>query len=46
MAESPFPTTIAGFTEYIKTAYHKAQPNLTTYGVAEVIVINPKIIIL
>ncbi|KAA6302059.1 MAG: hypothetical protein EZS26_001660 [Candidatus Ordinivivax streblomastigis] len=33
MPENLFPTTIAGFTEYIKIAYNKAETNLTTYGI-------------
>jgi hypothetical protein len=33
MPENLFPTTIAGFTEYIKIAYAKAQNNLSPYGV-------------
>jgi hypothetical protein len=33
MADSLFPTTIAGFTEYIKIAYSKAQTNLQAYGI-------------
>jgi hypothetical protein len=33
MAETLFPTTIAGFTEYIKTTYHKAQTNLPQYNI-------------
>ncbi|MDR2774211.1 MAG: hypothetical protein LBC19_05625 [Tannerella sp.] len=35
MPENLFPTTIAGFTEYIKIAYAKAQINLQIYGIAE-----------
>jgi hypothetical protein len=34
MPEKLFPTTIAGFTEYIKIAYAKAQNNLSIYGVS------------
>lgn len=34
MPENLFPTTIAGFTEYIKIAYAKAQSSLPTYGVS------------
>jgi hypothetical protein len=33
MPENLFPTTIAGFTEYIKIAYAKAQANLPKYGI-------------
>jgi hypothetical protein len=35
MPENLFPTTIAGFTEYIKIAYAKAQANLSKYGIAD-----------
>jgi hypothetical protein len=34
MPENLFPTTIAGFTEYIKIAYAKAQNNLSKYGIS------------
>jgi hypothetical protein len=34
MAENLFPRTIAGFTEYIKIAYAKAQNSLSAYGVS------------
>jgi hypothetical protein len=34
MSDYLYPTTIAGFTEYIKIAYKKAQANLSTYGIA------------
>jgi hypothetical protein len=34
MPENLFPTTIAGFAEYIKIAYAKAQANLSKYGIA------------
>ncbi|MDR0385656.1 MAG: hypothetical protein LBH60_06230 [Prevotellaceae bacterium] len=34
MAHSLFPKTIAGFTEYIKIVYVKAQNNLSVYGVS------------
>jgi hypothetical protein len=34
MPDSLFPSTIAGFTEYIKIAYVKAQTNLSAYGIA------------
>jgi hypothetical protein len=34
MPENLFPTTIAGFTEYIKIVYAKAQNNLSKYGVS------------
>jgi hypothetical protein len=34
MSHDIFPKTIAGFTEYIKIAYAKAQTNMTAYGIA------------
>jgi hypothetical protein len=34
MADKLFPLSIAGFTEYIKIAYVKAQTNLSVYGVS------------
>jgi hypothetical protein len=34
MADNLFPGTIAGFTEYMKIAYHKAQINLSVYGIS------------
>jgi hypothetical protein len=33
MPENLYPTTIAGFTEYIKIAYKKAETNLQVYGI-------------
>ncbi|MDR2811390.1 MAG: hypothetical protein LBB84_12715 [Tannerellaceae bacterium] len=43
MAESIFPRPIAGFTEYMKIAYSKAQVNLQTYHIApdKLAVISP-----
>jgi hypothetical protein len=34
MADKLFPTTITGFTEYIKVAYAKADTSLSAYGIA------------
>jgi hypothetical protein len=34
MGKNTFPTTIAGFTEYIKNAYTLAQTKLSVYGIA------------